>query len=100
MDTRTYILSRLEERIKERYEPPTYYPKRRSAYTNFMQRSYGRWAANEFLLYLKQNGCHLTESGERFVKMMDEYSCKGKNSWMFSIAHDVAEDLLDYIYTL
>lgn len=100
MNKRDYILTRLEERIKERYEPPTYYPIRRAAYMNFMQRSYGRWAANEFLSYLKQSKGALTESGERFAKMMDEYSCKGKNGWMFSIAHDVAVDLLDYIYTL
>ena len=99
MCTKEYMLTRLEEHIKECYEPPTYYPKKRVAHMSFLQRSYSRWAANEFLKYLKQRGSNLIFSGEQFVKMMDIYSC-GKNGQMFSIAHDVAEDLLDYLYTL
>lgn len=100
MDTRTYILTLLEERIGTRYEAPTYYPKRCSAKKTFLQKSYSHWAANEFLLYLKSRN-NLLVAAEQFIKLMDTFSCKGKDSdWAFSVAHDVAEDLLDYIYTL
>lgn len=99
MDQKDYILSRLDEHIRGSYEPPTYYPKRKGAQMTFNQRSLSRWAANEFFSYLK-GAPNLIVAAEIFVKKMDEYSCNKKNSWMFSIAHDVATDLLDYIYTL
>lgn len=99
MDT-IYILKKLEERIEERYPSPRKYPRRRSDYALFAQASYSRWAANEFLLYLKKHSPRIMMASESFIKMMDKRSCEGVNSWMFSVAHDVATDLMDYIYTL
>ena len=99
MDT-IYILKKLEERIEERYPSPKKYPKRRSAYAFFAQESYSRWAAKEFLLYLKKESPRIMMAGDKFIRVMDKKSCEGPNSWMYSVAHDVATDLMDYIYTL
>lgn len=99
MDT-IYILKKLEERIEERYPSPKKYPLKRSDYALFAQASYSRWAAKEFLLYLKKNSPGIMTASDNFIRIMDKKSCEGLNSWMFSVAHDVATDLSDYIYTL
>ena len=99
MDT-IYILKKLEERIEDRYPSPRKYPRKRSDYALFAQASYSRWAAKEFLLYLRKNSPGILNASDRFIRIMDKKSCEGPNSWMFSVAHDVATDLMDYIYIL
>lgn len=63
----------------------------------FEYSSYQRWAANEALIYIKEHeelGPYMAM--ESFVYMMDFYSCENSHtSWIFSIAKDVGENILD-----
>ena len=65
--------------------------------SRFEQSSYTRWAAKEVLRYVKEhNTIPPVMAIEEFVRKMDAYSCMNKHtSYMFSVAHDVAEDILD-----
>lgn len=60
------------------------------------------WAATEVLRYVKQHSeIHPLISIEDFARKMDAYSCiDRKTSMIFSIAHDVAEDILDIFLTI
>ena len=64
-------------------------------------RSYSNWARQEVIKYVKENPDKTAiESVEKFIRMMDCYSCKNpKTSIVFSIAHDVALDILDHLLT-
>lgn len=63
----------------------------------FEQLSYSRWAADEILrCFMNQNTRSPVDIIEEFISKMDMYSCvNGNASFMFSVAHDTAEDILD-----
>lgn len=63
------------------------------------QISYTDWAAKEVLLYIhKRQDITPLEAIEEFIVLMDEYSCVDpETSFIFSVAHDVAENIIDYI---
>ena len=65
----------------------------------FEQQTYSLWAAKEIYFKLVKNEelppAYVVED---FATKMDIYACKNKEtSFMFSIAHDVAIDILDTI---
>lgn len=64
---------------------------------NFKQNSYTKWAANELLECIRNRPTtSVIVTIEEFIRKMDRYSCMNlKNSYMFSVAHDTAEDILD-----
>lgn len=65
--------------------------------SSFKQNSYAKWAANELLECIKNRPkTSVIVTIEDFIRKMDRYSCMSlKNSYMFSVAHDTAEDILD-----
>lgn len=68
----------------------------------FMQVSYSRLAVNELLIFVKQHR-NMTPINaiELFIRKMDEYACSnGNNSYIFSVAHDIAEDVYDIFLTM
>lgn len=103
MDTRNYILQCLRDHINECYEGPNTYPMRWKNKKIFTRKSYERWAADEFYNYLRVSGPGLYISAKRFVALMAEYSDRAsteKRQYIFEIAHEVAECLLDFMYAL
>ena len=65
----------------------------------FAQESYARWAANELLIELQRRK-HMPPLivMEEFRNKMDRYSLKkGPCSWIFSVAKDTAETLIDLL---
>lgn len=63
----------------------------------FMQFSYSRWAVNELLMFVKRhNNIKPINAIEMFIRKMDKYTCaNSNNSYIFSVAHDIAEDIYD-----
>ena len=72
-------------------------PTRNWRNSNFKQISYSKWAAKEVLKYVKEHdSIPVTIAIEEFIRKMDKYSCMNSNtSYMFSVAHDIAVDILD-----
>lgn len=64
---------------------------------NFDQKSYSRWAVKEVLRYVQEHPDKSPVSViEEFVNLMDRYACASrKNSYIFSVAYDIAVDILD-----
>lgn len=60
---------------------------------------YSRWAANEVLGYVKlHNDISAIQAVEEFIAKMDKYAClDNKNSYIFSVAYDIATDILDLL---
>lgn len=65
----------------------------------FNQRVYSRWAANEVLGYVKfRKDIPPVQAVEEFMSKMDKFACSNpKNSYIFSVAYDVAADILDLL---
>jgi len=65
----------------------------------FLHCSYSIWAANELLNYVKDHSYNPPlDNVNAFIKIMDGYSCEGsENSYVFSIASDVAKDIFDML---
>lgn len=65
--------------------------------SRFEQCSYSRWAANEVLKYVRSHrDISPIMAIEEFIAKMDYFSCLNPNSsYSFSVAHDIAEDILD-----
>lgn len=63
----------------------------------FMQSSYSKWAAKELFQFVKQHKeLKPLNAIELFIRKMDKYAClNSKSSYIFSVAHDVAEDIYD-----
>ena len=63
----------------------------------FIQSSYSRWAVQELLTFVKQHkDMKPINAIELFIHKMDDYACtNSKNSYIFSVAHDIAEDVYD-----
>ena len=98
---RDYMLEEVKKHIKKYYDMDRKRPKNLTAKNTFEIRAYQLWAAKEFYNYIYRNGPCVIESGHQFVEMVDDFSCKDvASSWIFSIAYDVAVEMLDFIYTL
>lgn len=66
--------------------------------TLFAQKSYSNWAKKEIDRYLAQNKGDSIDAVEEFRSMMDSFACNAKTAeanFMFSVAYDVATDVLD-----
>ena len=92
-----YVLLKLQYYIKETYQGPVTVRFNWTNRATFVQASYQKWAAKEFMDYITNRDADedLYFSAEKFAKMMNKFSLTKRNSWMFSIAYDVAMDLLD-----
>lgn len=67
----------------------------------WMQRSYERWAAQEFIHRLSNSANDIYYEADRFIYEMNEFSTRNhSNSKMFSIAYDVGTEMLDYMLTV
>lgn len=66
-----------------------------------MYHSYSVWAAREILRYVgARYDTPPLISLDDFIEKMDDWSCRnGKQSYMFSVAHDIAQDIYDYLTT-
>ena len=67
--------------------------------SRFNQRAYSRWAANEVLGYVQfRKDIPPIQAVEEFMSKMDKFACSNpKNSYIFSVAYDVAADILDLL---
>lgn len=65
----------------------------------FIQYSYSRWAAEELYEFVKEHDyMPPLDAVSMFIHKMDEYSCTyRKCSYIFSVAHDIAEDVFDIL---
>ena len=65
----------------------------------FKQKSYSRWAVNELIRSIKESKTvPPILVVEDFIRKMDAFSVRNtKASFMFSVAHDVAENILDIL---
>ena len=72
-------------------------PRKKKKKDRFMQSSYSRWAVQELLTFVKQHkDMKPINAIELFIHKMDDYACtNSKNSYIFSVAHDIAEDVYD-----
>lgn len=104
MEPRDTKMALLKLHIREYYEEPKRIPpaRKRIARQRWLLMTYQRWAAEEFVLYLQQSESEdLIFAAEQFAKMMDDFACKDhKEHMMFSVAYDVAMELIDYLYSL
>lgn len=96
MDNR--VISVIEEYMFDHlFEPERDWPK-----YEFHKRSYGRWAAEEILKNIQHHqDISPIEVVEEFVRKADEFSGiehdERNDSFIFSVAHDVATDILDIL---
>lgn len=91
------IISVIEEYMFDLFEPGRNWPK-----YEFRKRSYGRWAAEEILKSIQRHpDISPMRTVEEFVRMTDEFSGikhdERNDSFIFSVAHDVATDILDIL---
>lgn len=87
--------------LDECYEPPSTYDVSKAA--EFAQQSYARWAMQEIIRYVgKNSNTPIYILMEEFRSKMDDAACEAKDpskNFMFSVAYDVATDVLDYFLT-
>ena len=101
MMKKEHILESLETYIFEMYIEPFENNKWIFFREFYAQKSYSKWAANEFLAYLKNRPINPYDAAEEFIRMMDEFACSNhKERLIFSIGYDVGVDLLDYMIAL
>ena len=95
--TKQETLKLIEKRIDEMYkypEPSMYMSAREKKIA--INRSINRWAAEEFVRYLKGARAPWVLAAERYIDMVDDFSTHNQEtSVIFSIAYDVAVDLSD-----
>lgn len=90
-------ISVIEEYMFDLFEPGRNWPK-----YEFRKRSYGRWAAEEILKSIKRHpDISPMQTVEEFVRATDKFSGiehdERNDSFIFSVAHDVATDILDIL---
>lgn len=90
--------------IKE-YTYDLKYPQKNCRASYFDQRSYARWAAQECYVWcLSHIDTPIISAVEEFRDRMDDYSTRPHDdrdtSVMFSIAYDVATDILDILLAM
>lgn len=89
--------TRTAERIVQNYILELPEPKCNIKQSNFCQRSYTKWAAEEVLRTIrKRKDISPIASVEEFIGKMEYYACHRPDlSYIFSIAYDVGVDILD-----
>lgn len=95
MDERA--ISAIEDYMFDLFEPGRNWPK-----YEFSKRSYERWTAKEILKRIQQHPeIPAINLVEEYVRMTDEFSGiehdERNDSFIFSVAHDVATDILDIL---
>lgn len=87
----------IEEYIAQIEEPNFHY---NSLY--FKQLSFSKAAAYAIIDYIeKRKDVSVVVATEEFMHKMDEYACmNSRNSYVFSVMHDVAEYFLDVFITM
>lgn len=95
MDSR--VISVIEEYMFDLFEPGRNWPK-----YEFRKRSYGRWAAEEIIKSIQRyQDISPMLVVEEFVRRTDEFSNiehdERNDSFIFSVAHEVATDILDIL---
>lgn len=90
-----YVLTIIREYAYERWKDP----RARLSKERFKQRSYQQWAVNEITRSIETNSYAAPIIAvEEFACKMDNYSLKNDGTRnMFSVAHDVACDILDML---
>lgn len=93
-----YILSVIREYADERLREP----RRRLPQGCFEQRSYQKWAVDEIIRSIERSkSVPPITVIEDFIYKMDDFSRSSrKRSMMFSVAHDVAADILDLLLAM
>lgn len=93
-----YILSVIRECADEYLKEPGW----RMSKEWFKQVSYSRWAVGEILKSIEES--RFTPPimvVEDFIRKMDDFSCRNKKtSIIFSVAHDMAENILDVLIAM
>lgn len=94
---RNYILSAIREYADELIEPQCLFPR-----DLFAQRSYQQWAVDEILKSIKESKSIPTITVlEDFIRKMDDFSCRGgEGGLIFSVAYDVATEILNIVITM
>lgn len=103
MDNKEFILRCLENYISEEYDVLNLYSLNRVANRKYgVQSCYKRWAADEFLTYLRLSGSNPYNSARRFIAMLNQFCERGTKLTkdIFSIASGVSMELLDYMQAL
>lgn len=95
MDERA--ISAIEDYMFDLFEPGRNWPK-----YEFSKRSYERWAAKEILERIRRRpDISPLQIVEEHVRMTDKFSGiehdERNDSFIFSVAHDVATDILDIL---
>lgn len=95
MDER--VISAIEDYMFDLFEPGRNWPK-----YEFSKRSYERWAAKEILESIRRRpDISPLQIVEGYVHMADKFSGiehdERNDSFIFSVAHDVATDILDIL---
>ena len=98
MDERA--ISAIEDYMFDLFEPGRNWPK-----YEFNKRSYERWAAKEILKRIQQHPeIPAINLVEEYVLMTDEFSGiehdERNDSFIFSVAHDMAENILDVLIAM
>lgn len=93
-----YILSVIQEYVDERLKEPGWGMSR----DWFKQISYSRWAADEIIKNIRESRyTPPIQVVEDFIRKMDDFSCKNsKTSIIFSVAHDMGENILDFLIAM
>lgn len=93
--TNDYVLPMLQEYVSRYLKEP----RRGLPLGYFEQRSYQRWAADEIIKSISESKFTPPVTiVENFIRKTNSFSCESsKNSVIFSIAHDVAMDILDLL---
>ncbi len=67
----------------------------------FEQRCYQEWAVKEVLRAIETSDLPPYMVAEEFAEKMDEYAClKERTSFMFSVAHDTAEWIIEILLSM
>lgn len=93
-----HILSAIREYVDECMREPKW----RMSKEWFRQVSYSRWAVGEIMKSIEES--RFTPPimvVEDFIRKMDDFSCRNKKtSIIFSVAHDMAENILDVLIAM
>lgn len=93
-----YILSAIREYADEYLKEPAW----RLPKDWFKHISYSRWAVEEILKSIENSKITSPITVvENFIRKMDDFSCSNQEtSIIFSVAHDLAVDILDVLIAL
>ena len=97
MRSKNYILRCIREYALESMNEPRWgLPK-----GYFEQRSYSKAAVEEILAAIRKSDSPPYMVVEDFMRKMDKFAlCKSRTSVMFSIAYDMAENILDFLLAM